>query len=49
MAHRFDAYTAGDAEKVLKDQIAKGTKKIIVDFSKTEYINSAGLRVLSVR
>ena len=46
MAPRFDAYTAGDAEKVLKEQIAKGTKKIIVDFSKTEYIASAGLRVL---
>jgi anti-anti-sigma factor len=46
MVPRLDAYTAADAEKVLKDQIAKGTKKILVDFSKTEYIASAGLRVL---
>ncbi len=43
---RFDAYTANDVETVLQDQIAKGTKKIIVDFSQTEYIASAGLRVL---
>jgi anti-anti-sigma factor len=43
---RFDAYTANDVETVLRDQIAKGTKKIILDFSQTEYIASAGLRVL---
>ncbi len=43
---RFDAYTANDVDTVLRDQIAKGTNKIIVDFSHTEYIASAGLRVL---
>ena len=43
---RFDAYTANDVERVIRDQIAKATKKIIVDFSGTEYIASAGLRVL---
>ena len=43
---RFDAYTAIDVEKVFKDQIAKGLKKIMVDFSRTEYVASAGLRVL---
>ena len=43
---RFDAYTANDGEKELRDQIAKGLKKIIVDFSRTEYVASAGLRVL---
>lgn len=43
---RFDAYTANDIETILKTQITKGTKKIIADFSKTEYIASAGLRVL---
>ena len=43
---RFDAYTANSIETALRDQIAKGTKKIIVDFSQTEYIASAGLRVL---
>jgi anti-anti-sigma factor len=46
MVPRFDAYTANDVETVLRDQIAKGTKKIFVDFSETEYIASAGLRVL---
>lgn len=46
MVHRFDAYASNDVEIVLRDQIAKGTKKIIVDFSQTEYIASAGLRVL---
>ena len=43
---RFDAYTANDVEIVLKDLIAKGAKKIICDFSQTEYVASAGLRVL---
>jgi anti-anti-sigma factor len=43
---RFDAYTAGDVEKELKDQMAKGTRKIVADFSNNEYIASAGLRVL---
>ena len=46
MVPRFDAYAANDVETVLRDQIAKGTKKLIVDFSQTEYIASAGLRVL---
>jgi anti-sigma B factor antagonist len=43
---RFDAYTANDVETALKDLIAKGAKKIICDFSQTEYVASAGLRVL---
>ncbi len=43
---RFDAYTASDVETALKDLIGKGAKKIICDFSQTEYVASAGLRVL---
>jgi len=43
---RFDAYTASEVETVLKDLIAKGTKKVICDFSQTDYVASAGLRVL---
>ncbi len=43
---RFDAYTANDVETMLRDQMAKGTKKLILDFSQTEYVASAGLRVL---
>jgi len=43
---RFDAYTASEVETVLKDLIAKGAKKVICDFSQTDYVASAGLRVL---
>ncbi len=43
---RFDAYTANDIETALRDRISVGARKIIVDFSGTEYVASAGLRVL---
>ncbi|MDD5495770.1 MAG: STAS domain-containing protein [Candidatus Omnitrophica bacterium] len=43
---RFDAYTAGDVEKVLMGLIDNGAKKILCDFSQTEYISSIGLSVL---
>ena len=43
---RFDAYTASEVEAELKDLIAKGNREIICDFSKTDYVASAGLRVL---
>ncbi len=43
---RFDAYTANDVEAALKEIIGKGAKKIVCDFSQTEYVASAGLRVL---
>ena len=46
MVPRFDAYTANDVETVLRDLIANGAKKIVCDFSQTEYVASAGLRVL---
>jgi anti-anti-sigma factor len=46
MVPRFDAYTANDVETALRDLIAKGTKKIVCDFSQTDYVASAGLRVL---
>ncbi len=43
---RFDAYGAQDVETTFKDLIGKGAKRIICDFSQTEYVASAGLRVL---
>ena len=43
---RFDAYSARDVETALKGLIDGGAKKIVCDFSSTEYISSAGLRVL---
>ncbi len=46
MVPRFDGYTANDVETELRDLIAKGTKKLICDFSQTDYVASAGLRVL---
>ncbi len=46
MTPRFDASNANDIENVLQDLILKGVKKLICDFSQTEYIASAGLRVL---
>ncbi|MCW4000758.1 MAG: STAS domain-containing protein [Candidatus Bathyarchaeota archaeon] len=46
MVPRFDAYTANEVETALKELIAAGTKKVICDFSQTDYVASAGLRVL---
>ena len=46
MLPRFDASNANDIENVLQGLISKGVKKLICDFSHTEYIASAGLRVL---
>jgi anti-sigma B factor antagonist len=46
MVPRFDAYTANDVDSALKELIAKGAKKIICDFAQTDYVASAGLRVL---
>ncbi len=46
MAVRIDAYTAKDVEAVLTGLVGAGDKKILCDFSQTEYISSAGLRVL---
>ncbi|MBE3142607.1 MAG: STAS domain-containing protein [Planctomycetes bacterium] len=43
---RFDAYTAGPVEATLNKLIAQGARKVICDFSQTEYLASAGLRVL---
>ena len=43
---RFDAYTAGPVEAALNKIIAEGSKKVVIDFSQTEYLASAGLRVL---
>ncbi len=46
MVPRFDAYTASDADTTFRDLIGKGTKKIVCDFAQTDYVASAGLRVL---
>ena len=43
---RFDAYFANEIDSALRELITKGSKKIICDFSQTDYVASAGLRVL---
>ena len=43
---RLDAYAAEDVGASLKNSVQKGVRTIICDFSDTEYVASAGLRVL---
>jgi len=42
---RLDTTTAPDLEKELKDSL-DGANALVLDFSKLDYISSAGLRVL---
>ncbi len=46
MPQRFDAQTSREAEKMLQEVLESGTKTILCNFAQTEYISSAGLRVL---
>lgn len=48
MIPRFDAFVAKEIESEFIDMIEKGASNILCDFSNTEYISSAGLRVLLV-
>lgn len=43
---RFDANNAPGIEKELKSLLTTNPKKIILDFSETDYLASAGLRVI---
>ena len=43
---RLDTNTAPDVEKALLEKIEADRVKIVFDFSKTDYISSAGLRVI---
>lgn len=43
---QLDLNTSPEAEKLLGEQIDAGETRIVMDFSKTEYISSAGLRVI---
>ena len=42
---RVDANSAKEVEKSMAELLIDGAKKVICDFSKNEYISSAGLRV----
>jgi anti-anti-sigma factor len=43
---QLDSNTSPEAEELLVGQIEAGETRIVLDFSKTEYISSAGLRVI---
>ena len=43
---RFDAYTSREVEAAFSDLVQSGCTKLLCDFSGTDYIASAGLRVL---
>jgi anti-sigma B factor antagonist len=46
MPVRFDAQSSRDVDHVLQGIIKSSTKKVLCNFSHTDYISSAGLRVL---
>lgn len=43
---QFDSQNFSLAEMKIMDLIHQGVRKILLDFGKLEYINSAGLRIL---
>jgi anti-anti-sigma factor len=43
---QLDTNTSPEAEKLLMAQLDTGETRIVIDFSKTDYISSAGLRVI---
>ncbi len=43
---QLDTNTSPEAEQLLMESIENGMHKIIIDFSKTSYVSSAGLRVI---
>jgi len=45
---RLDTNNSPEAEKAISENIENGDTKIIIDFSKTDYISSAGLRVILI-
>ena len=45
---RLDTQTAPATDQLIVEAIAQGETRILVDFAKTNYISSAGLRVLLI-
>lgn len=43
---RLDTNAAPEAQKLIVEQISQGEVKIVIDFAKTHYIASSGLRVI---
>ncbi|NOQ46828.1 MAG: anti-sigma factor antagonist [Desulfobulbaceae bacterium] len=45
---RLDTITSPEAAETITEKIQSGEHKIIFDFSRTDYVSSAGLRVILV-
>ena len=43
---RLDTNTSSEAEQLIMAAIENGENKVVIDFSKTDYISSSGLRVI---
>lgn len=43
---RLDTNTSPEAEKLILDAINSGLDKVVIDFAKTDYISSSGLRII---
>lgn len=43
---RFDAPSAPDAERALRELLQQGMSRVVLDMSEVEYISSGGLRVV---
>ncbi len=43
---RLDTNNSSEAESILLESIQNNKTRIIIDFSKTDYISSAGLRII---
>jgi anti-anti-sigma factor len=43
---RLDSASSPELEKVVVEQLDKGVKRLVFDFSELDYISSAGLRVV---
>lgn len=45
---RMDTVSAPEFEKKIQERIQEGTSRFVVDFSKLDYISSAGLRSILI-
>jgi anti-sigma B factor antagonist len=46
MTPRFDAASADEVDTALHNKISEGVRILVLDFSQTEFMASAGIRVL---
>ena len=45
-AGHLDSATAPRAQQAIDEILARGVRKLVIDFTKVDYVSSAGLRVL---